>query len=145
DKYLGMLRKTVATAGLENQTDFVIVSDHGFFPISHALHPGAVLASMGLLGSREHPEKWRVAAFGGGGSFGLVVHDPNDHEAMVRATKAFEQLQQETSWGIDQIFSKDQLKATMGYPNSFLGVNMKSGFCVEGGDTGPWLTASEER
>ena len=145
DGYLGLLRKAVAAAGLESQTDFVIVSDHGFFPVSSALHPGAILASMGLLGSKDHPENWRVSAFGGGGSFGLVAHDPSDTEAIALATRTFEQLFHEGSWGIDRLFTREELKAAKGYPNSFLGANMKSGFAVEGGDTGPWLTASEER
>jgi predicted AlkP superfamily pyrophosphatase or phosphodiesterase len=139
DGYVGVLRKAI-----DSQTDLVIVSDHGFFPVEHALHPGAVLASMGLLGTREHPEKWRVAAFGGGGSFGLVAHDPNDREAIDLATKTFQRLLQENVWGLDRLMTVEQLKAAKGYPNSFLAVNMKSGFSVEGGDSGPWLSAPSE-
>jgi predicted AlkP superfamily pyrophosphatase or phosphodiesterase len=142
DSYVGMLRKTVAAAGLANQTDFVIVSDHGFFPISQSLHPEAVLASMGLLGTKDHPEKWRVAAFGGGGSFGLVAHDPNDHEAITLAANTFKRLQQEGSWGIDQILEGEQLKAAKGFSNCFMVIGMKSGFWGDGGDSGSWLTPS---
>jgi predicted AlkP superfamily pyrophosphatase or phosphodiesterase len=143
DGYVGMLHKTIAEAGFDKQTDIVIVSDHGFFQINQSFHPNAVLASLGLLGSKDHPEKWRVAAFGGGGSFGLVVHDPNDHEAMNLATKTFQQLQNEGSCGIDQILDRERLKAAKGYSNSFLGVGMKSEFMADGGDAGPWVTPSQ--
>ncbi|WP_446743634.1 alkaline phosphatase family protein [Silvibacterium acidisoli] len=144
DGYVGVLRKSITTADGDSDTDLVIVSDHGFFPVEHALHPGAVLASMGLLGTKDHPEKWRVAAFGGGGSFGLVAHDPKDKEAIDLATETFQRMLQENVWGIDRIMTAEQLKVAKGYPNSFLAINMKSGFSVEGGDTGPWLTAPSE-
>lgn len=142
DRYVGMLRKEVAAIGAEANTVFMIVSDHGFFPVDKAFRPNAVLASLGLLGTREHPEKWRVAAFGGGGSFGLVVHDPADRDAIEIATKTFKELQQEGSWGIESILTPQQLKASQGYTNSFLVAGMKSNVMADGGDSGSWMTVS---
>lgn len=142
DHYVGMLRKAVAANGAEANTVFVIVSDHGFFPVDHSFRPNAVLNSLGLLGTREHPEAWRIAAFGGGGSFGLVAHDPADHEAIQLATKTFQELQQQGAWGIDTILTPQQLKASQGYTNSFLVAGMKSNVMADGGEAGPWLTGS---
>ncbi len=137
-----MVRKAVATTGLESQTVFVIVSDHGFFSVDKSFHPNAVLGSLGLLGSKEHPEKWRIAAFGGGGSFSLVAHDPNDREAIDLAVKTFHQLEKEGSWGIDRVLDGQQLQDSKGYSNSFLVVGMKPEFWADGGDVGPWLTST---
>lgn len=143
DTDIGLLRKAIAAAGLEKQTDIVIVSDHGFLPLSQSFHPNAVLASLHLLAPKDHPEQWRVTSFGGGGSFGLVVRDPNDREAMDIATKAFEKLKQQGSYGIDQIFDRQQLKAARGYATSFLAIGMKPGFSAEGGDDDPWVTTAQ--
>ena len=143
DADIGILRKAIAAAGSEQQTDIVIVSDHGFLPLSESFHPNAVLASLNLLGPKGHPEQWRVTSFGGGGSFGLVVHDPNDHAAMDLALKTFQKLKQQGSYGIDQIFDHQQLKAARGYATSFLAVGMKSGFSADGGDEGPWITPAQ--
>jgi hypothetical protein len=84
-----------------------------------------------------------VTSFGGGGSFGLVVHDPNDHAAVDLATKAFQKLRQQGSCGIDQIFDRQQLKAAKGYATSFLAIGMKPGFSADSGDDGPWVTPAQ--
>jgi predicted AlkP superfamily pyrophosphatase or phosphodiesterase len=143
DTDIGTLRKAIAAAGFEKQTDIVIVSDHGFLPLSQSFHPNAVLASLNLLGPKGHPEQWRVTSFGGGGSFGLVVHDPNDQAAMDLATKTFQKLKQQGCCGIDQIFDREQLKAAKGYATSFLAIGMKPGFSADGGDEGSWVTPSQ--
>jgi predicted AlkP superfamily pyrophosphatase or phosphodiesterase len=141
DRDIGLIRRQVQTQGLADRTDYVIVSDHGFLAVNHSLNPDAILTSMGLLGSKEHPEQWRVAAFEGGGSFGLIVHHPADREAVALAQKTFRQLAGESEWGIDRIYEGDDLKATGGFANSFLAVGMKPGFSVGGATSGSWLTA----
>ncbi len=143
DTDIGILRKAIAAAGFEKQTDIVIVSDHGFLPMSQSFHPNAVLASLNLLGPKDHPEEWRVTSFGGGGSFGLVVHDPNDHAQWILPLKPFRNLKQQGSYGIDQIFDRQQLKAAKGYATSFLAIGMKPGFSADSGDDGPWVTPAQ--
>ena len=145
DSDIGVLRRAIAAAGLEKQTDIVIVSDHGFLPLSQSFHPNAVLGSLHLLAPKGHPDQWRVTSFGGGGSFGLVVHDPNDRAAMDIATKAFQKLQQQDCCGIEHIFNRQELKAAKGYATSFLAIGLKPGFSAEGGDDGPWVTPNEGR
>ncbi len=145
DADIGVLRKAIAALGLESQTDIVIVSDHGFLPMSQSFHPNAVLAKMNLLGPKGHPEQWRVTSFGGGGSFGLVVHDPKDRQAIDMVTKTFQKLKEQDCCGIEQIFDRKQLKAAKGYATSFLAVGMKPGFSADGGDDGPWVTPAQGR
>ncbi len=145
DADIGILRKAIASAGLDNQTYLAIVSDHSFFPIDQSFHPNAVLAKLGLLGSKDHPEKRRIASFGGGGSFGLAAHDPNDHEAIDLATRTFQQLLKNGGYGIKQIFDRAQLNAAKGYSSSFLAIDMQSGFSAEGGGEGSWLTPAQNR
>lgn len=55
-------------------------------------------------------------------------------------TKAFQKLKQQGSYGIGQIFDRQQLKAAKGYATSFLAIGMKPGFSADSGDSGPWLT-----
>jgi predicted AlkP superfamily pyrophosphatase or phosphodiesterase len=140
DHDIGLIRDEVRASGLDAQTVFVVVSDHGFLAVDKSFHPEAVLTSLGLAGSTAHPDAWRVAAFDGGGSFGLVVHDPKDTEAMTMAAETFHQLASEGSFGIDRIYEGDALKATHGYSNSFLAVGMMPGYAVGGAAAGPWLT-----
>jgi len=144
DSFLGMIRETLSASPRADETDLVVVSDHGFLEVEHALHPSAVLSSIGLAGTKEHPESYRVASFGSGGSFGLVARDGNDRDAIELATRTFERLLKEGSWGIDRLITADEASLLKGYSNSFLVVNMKSGYAAEDGDSGPWLTTPSE-
>ncbi len=140
DADIGLIRDAVRAEGLTDRTVFVIVSDHGFEPVSHSFNPNGVLNSMGLMGTKANPDSWRVAAFEGGGSFGLIAHNPHDEEAIALARKTFQQLAREGKWGIDRLYEGPDLLATGGYGNSFLAVGMKPGFAIGDAADGPWLS-----
>jgi predicted AlkP superfamily pyrophosphatase or phosphodiesterase len=140
DRLIGTIHQAVKTAEPNDQVDFIVVSDHGFEPVDKQFHPNAVLTSLGLAGTEDNPEKWRVFAFESGGSFGLVAHDPNDTEAIKLANDAFHQLAEEGIWGIDQVYDTAQTKALEGYPNAFTSVSLKPGYAIGGGASGPWIT-----
>jgi len=140
DRLIGTIRQAVKTSEPSDQVDFIVVSDHGFQPVDKQFHPNAVLTSLGLAGTTDAPEKWRIFAFESGGSFGLVAHDPNDTEAITLATDAFKQLAEEGIWGIDNVYDATQTKALEGYPNAFSSVSLKPGYAIGDGSSGPWLT-----
>jgi predicted AlkP superfamily pyrophosphatase or phosphodiesterase len=145
DRLIGLLRQQVKTSEPSDQVDFIIVSDHGFRPVEKQFSPSAVLTSLGLEGTKENPEKWRVSAFDNGASFGLVAHDPNDTDAIALATKTFKQLTADGSWGIDKFYDASETRALQGYSNSFASISMKSGFTLSGTAVGPWLSNTQTR
>jgi predicted AlkP superfamily pyrophosphatase or phosphodiesterase len=49
DGYIGALRQTVNDSGLRDRTYVIVVSDHGFMPVSTTLQPNALLKQEGLL------------------------------------------------------------------------------------------------
>ncbi len=138
DSIIGKIRAAAPT-----DTDFVVVSDHGFLPVSQALEPSAILNSLGLGAPAGHPDLWRIAAFPNGSSFGLIARDPNDTEAIQLATETFQHLAQKGGWGIDRVLTGENLRKTGGYKNSFLAVGLKSGYMLGNSSVGPWLTPSE--
>jgi predicted AlkP superfamily pyrophosphatase or phosphodiesterase len=145
DRLIGTIRESVKAAEPSDEVDFVVVSDHGFRPVEKQLNPSAVLTSLGLEGTKDEPEKWRVSAFENGASFGLVAHDPNDTEAIALATKTFKQLAAEGTWGIDKFYDTTETRALEGYSNSFASVSMKSNFLVGNPSSGPWLIDTKTR
>jgi predicted AlkP superfamily pyrophosphatase or phosphodiesterase len=56
DRLIGRIREAVNTAEANDDVDFVVVSDHGFLPVSRTLQPDAVLGSLGLSAPKGHPE-----------------------------------------------------------------------------------------
>lgn len=142
DVGIGMIRDAVRAAGLDQETTFIVTSDHGFRPVEKALHPQAVLAALGLTAPDGAPDKWRVGVHPNAASFALNVHDSNDTEAIELATKTFERLHAEGNWGIAKVASRHDLEEARGYTGSFLAVAMASGFTVGSAKSGPWLTSS---
>lgn len=137
DAIIGKIR-----AAAPSGTRFVVVSDHGFLPVSQSLHPNAILESLGLAAPAGKPDQWRIASFGNGASFGLIARDPGDVASIRLATETFERMAKEGNWGIDRVFTGEELQKTGGYRNSFLAVTLKSGYTLGGNQTGAWLTSS---
>jgi predicted AlkP superfamily pyrophosphatase or phosphodiesterase len=140
DRLIGLIRQAVKTSEPSDQVDFLVVSDHGFQPVEKLFNPNAILTSLGLSGTEDAPEKWRIFAFDSGGSFGLVAHDPNDTEAIALATKTFQHLAAAGIWGIDKVYDASQTKALKGYPNSFASITLQPGYAIGATTAGPWLT-----
>ena len=61
DYHVGMIVQAVKEAGLEDETTFVIVADHGFHSVNHEVNIHPVLAASGLGGKvRLHGSGWNV-------------------------------------------------------------------------------------
>lgn len=142
DQAIGVIRKAVEDAGNGAATRWLIVSDHGFWPVSEAFHPQAFLASLGLTAPEGKPENWRVAAHANGGSIAFVSKDPNDHEAQKLVVDALTTLQGDARWGIDQVLSRTQLAEHKSYPLAFAAVSLRRGFTAGSVRSGAWVTSS---
>lgn len=142
DTAIGTLRAAVREAGADGSTLWMIVSDHGFWPVSKAFQPTAFLSSMGLTAPEGKPAEWRVAAFANGGSVAFISKDPNDREAQQIVFKALSTLQPNERWGIDQVFDQAQLAGHKSYSNAFAAISLRRGFTAGGNRTGAWVTSS---
>ena len=143
DSAIGLLRAAVKQAGIEDKTTFLLVSDHGFRPISKVLQPNAVLTSLGLGAPANDASKWRIGVHSNGGSFALIARDPNDREAIALATRVFEGLLEDGKWGIERVLHRSDLNAIGAYSGAFLSVSMASGYSAGSAlTTGPWITPS---
>lgn len=142
DECIGQMRAAVKAAGLEAQTTFVVVSDHGFWPVEKLVHPRVVLANLGLTAPEGKPEQWRVEVHQNGGSFALIAKNPSDSEAMKMAEEAFRKLHDEGNSGIAEVYTKDQLQKLGAYPDAFFAVSVAEGFTVGGARNGNVVTPS---
>jgi predicted AlkP superfamily pyrophosphatase or phosphodiesterase len=134
DGAIGKIRKAVQAAGAGAETSWIVVSDHGFFPVEKAFHPEALLNSLGLSA--------RVAAHRNGGSAAFVVRDPKDLEAQDAVMKSLKKLKDEGQYGIDRILERGELAQLKAYPHAFAAVSMSSGWTAGSGRSGPLVTPS---
>lgn len=140
DRHLGEIRAAVRAMGEEQRTVWVLVSDHGFRHHHRTLHPGAVLASLGLQPAQGKREAWRVAAQVTGGSFALYLRDAADAAAAAAATQAFRRMRQEGIWGIDQVLDRAALDEWKAFPGAFLAVSLQEPFGAGRNVAGAWIT-----
>ena len=145
DRAIGEVRKTVKAIGLESETRWLIVSDHGFWPVTQAFQPKAFLNSLGLAAPEGKLSEWRVAAHINGGSVAFVSKDSNDRDAQQLVKAALQSLQGDPRWGIDKVLDRAQLDKLKAYPLAFAAVSLSRGFTNGSESTGPWVRSTATR
>ena len=145
DGHIGELRKAVADAGLAGETRWIVLSDHGFYPVEKEFRPDAMLVSLGLAGQSGDPKSWRVATMRSGGSTAFFAKDPKDQEAQALVERTLRRLQTEGGWGIDRILDAKEMQALGGFPGAFAAISMQSGWMTAAGKNGPWAGPSASK
>lgn len=142
DAAVGKLRKAVQSAGLGDKTNWLIVSDHGFYPVQKAFHAEAFLSGLGMAAPADNPKLWRVATMAAGGSVAFIAKDPDDAEARSSVLRMLKTLQADGNFGIDRILETPELDQLRSWPNAFLAVSLAEGWTAGAGRIGPWVTGS---
>lgn len=85
DARIGEIMDAVRDTGLENSTDFFIVSDHGFMSVNRVISPNVLLAKAGLLTADEHGQVTggKIATVSNGGSFFIYWPDGKTFQSEV--------------------------------------------------------------
>jgi len=144
DEAIGEIRRAVNDAGLSDRTSWLIVSDHGFLPVSKDFQPNAFLNSLGLAAGASKPNSWRVAAQITGGTVSFRVRDPKDEAAKALVQGTLERMKAEGTWGIGTILDRAQLQKRHAFPDAFLAVSLAPGYTNGSAQSGPWVTSSGE-
>jgi len=138
DAQLARLIAAAKQAGTWERTTMVVVSDHGFLPISRRVKPGVLLAGLGLVDlDGEHPREWRVGMSLSGGQAYLYLKDPADDAARRAIVEAFTALTSQPDSGVLRLYTHDEIVARGGDPTAALALEAAPGFAFAGGYTGP--------
>jgi predicted AlkP superfamily pyrophosphatase or phosphodiesterase len=112
----------------------VIVSDHGFLPVTHVVKPNVLLRSAGLLDvTNGRVTGYRAAAWKAGGSCAIVLKDP---AAMPIVKKMFDNVT-----GIARVHES----VDGGFPGAALVLEAGDGFMFSPGVEGPVTEPTSER
>jgi len=110
DNWLAWLRKAVRDAGIEQDTDFFIVSDHGQINISRVTCPNVMLAREGLITVAEDGsvKDYRVMIKSSGASAQVFLRDPSDREAAEKTYAVLQRMCEEGVYGIGHVYTKEE-------------------------------------
>ena len=141
DTLLGHLLDKVTALHLETSTDVVVVSDHGFLPLTQLVNLNAAFKAEGLLQTNERGvvKSWEAFAHSSGGSGYIVLKRPDDPQLVARVGAVLQKLAAVPANGIDRVLTSRDLETTGAHPDATFGVSMKRGFYL-GWDTSSVLT-----
>jgi predicted AlkP superfamily pyrophosphatase or phosphodiesterase len=101
----------VEAAGLGDRTNVVIVSDHGFAPVTRQLQPNALFKREGWLQVDSNGQilSWRVFFQPSGGSGFVFLENPRDAALTTRVAELLAQLAGDPAHGIDRVIHGTEL------------------------------------
>ncbi len=138
DTQIARVISSAKKAGIWQDTALVVLSDHGFAPISQEMRPGILMQQKGLitLDPKGRITDWKATEIIDGGSAYLYVKDPNDDATRTALHRIFDPLSGAQGSGIRRTAGHDEIVAMGGDPNAFLALEAADGTSFVFGYTG---------
>jgi Uncharacterized proteins of the AP superfamily len=132
-------------AAMKNDKDtvIVIVSDHGFVKVDHALNIAIPFLKEGLIEAKADDSgkvtitAWKAEPWATGGMAAIMLHDPADMETRAKVKTMLDKLAADPANGIAKILDKQEVERTGGFPGAEFLLALKPGFTFGGAFSGP--------
>ena len=124
DEQLGDVIAAMEEAGVYEQTNFVILSDHGQMDYEKSVRPNVLLAQAGFL--EVAPDggvyDWQAFAQSNGMSASVYLRDPGNQALYDQVYAFLQQLVEEKKWGFTRVYTTQEVKEKYGTygPFSFM-------------------------
>jgi predicted AlkP superfamily pyrophosphatase or phosphodiesterase len=143
-----MLSRLAAAARANNPTVIVvIVSDHGFTPITHKVNLYVPFLQAGLIETAQNPEakalkivSWRAQPWLASGMAAIMLKDPGDRHVEQDVGELLQKLAADPNNGIASIHGRTEIKQLGGFPDAAFIVALKPGFYAGDNLTGDVVT-----
>ncbi len=126
-------------AALKNDpaTTVIIVSDHGFARVDHAVNLSIPFVEGGWMQVGKAPTtgeaavvSWKAAPWSAGGLAAIMLHDSADTQTKAQVRAMLEKYAAQPATGIARILDADEIKRGGGFPDAAFVVAMKPGYTV---------------
>ena len=130
DKWLAMLLDAVKEAGIQDETDFVVLSDHGHLNICRTVCPNVFLHDAGYIQCDEEGNITHWDAYIGSCALSAHVYlsDPEDKELYESVAELLYAMADEKLYGFEQVFTREEVKERYGLDGDFSFVIETDGF-----------------
>lgn len=121
DEWLKMLWDAVCDAGIEEETDFVIVSDHGHLNICRIVCPNVYLADAGLIKLDENGKitEWDAYIASCALSGQVYLARPDDEKLYNKVYTMLRVMAEEKIYGFESVFTREEVKEMYGLDGDF--------------------------
>jgi predicted AlkP superfamily pyrophosphatase or phosphodiesterase len=147
DLQLGRLVEATRAAHTYDTTTFLVVSDHGFLPVSTEVRPAAFLAHEGLVkqDAAGRVTDWQAAVLPAGGSCGIVLRNPKDAALVARVDALLTRVAADPANGIAKVDHEAELQRLGGYGEATFALEAARGFEFVGGTDDPPVRPSHHK
>lgn len=121
ERWLTQMYEAVCDAGIEDTTDFVVLSDHGQLGIVRRICPNVFLADKGYLKADAEGKllSWEVYAKTCGLSAQIYLARPEDQKLYDEVYALLQQMAEEKIYGFDRVFTDAEVKERYGLYGDF--------------------------
>lgn len=136
DNWLGWLIRATKDAGIYEDTDFFIVSDHGQINISRVICPNVELARRGLIqvdGSGQVTD-YVAMVKSTGASAQVYLKEPDNEQALARTEMVLKEMCQAGIYGISRVYTAQEAAQEERLAGEFSFVLETDGFTSFGND-----------
>ncbi len=144
EKHLEQLITATRNAGVFDETNFIILSDHGQMNITRVLNPNVLLKEAGFIDTDDEGKiiDWRAYSHSAAMSAQIYLKDPNDDEVNLEVYELLCRLQEEQVYGIGQVFTREEIREKEHLNGDFSFVIETDGFTTFGNDWNRPLVSS---
>lgn len=130
DDQLGLVADALEAAGLLDQTDIVLVSDHGQRDFVRILKPNVFLADRGLITLDQNGKIADYKAYGisNGMSVQVFMKEPDNKDHWQQIYDALDEMAQEGIYGFNRFFTAEQAQKQYGLSGDFSFVIESDGY-----------------
>lgn len=121
DRWLGILLDALREAGIEDETDFVFLGDHGQINITRVISPNVYLADAGYIKLDENGGlvSWEAYTDSAGASAHVYLARPDDRGLYDGVYKLLTDMANEGIYGIECVYTADEAREKYGLYGDF--------------------------
>jgi predicted AlkP superfamily pyrophosphatase or phosphodiesterase len=105
----------------------LVVSDHGFVPITHHVNLMLAFLHANLV---QSDGEWKAQPWGAGGMAAVMLNEPGDERTAGQVRELLQSLKSDPRNGIAEILERDAIKQRGGFPDASFLIVMKLGYYV---------------
>ena len=130
DEWIGWILDAVRDAGIEDDTDVIVLSDHGQINITRVLSPNVFLADRGYIRLDQEGKLISYDAFvkSVGASAHVYLRDDASKELYQEIYTLLSDMAKEGIYGFERVFTAEEVKAEYGLEGKFAFVLETDGY-----------------
>lgn len=141
-------RLAVAAREADPSAVIVVVSDHGFMPVTYFVNLAIPFLQAGMVQATVNPQtnaltisSWKAEPWMSGGMAAIMLHDPTDQATEAAVKDMLAKLASDPENGIAQILGHDEIMKRGAFPDAALLVVFKPGYYGGSATSGNIITA----